>query len=250
MSDAAFWWLLGFAVVATSVVSGVVGMAGGMLLLSIMLLRLEPVVAIPIHAAIQLVSNASRAWFQRKHVAWRPVLLFALPLLPASFLGVYVLRVLPEAVALIAVAAFVIGSLWFPSLFGVLTKPRGDGSRGLLLGGALVGLLSPVLGATGPLLAPFVLALELGPQATIGTLAACQIFQHSSKLLAFGTTGFDFAAYAVPVACLSLAAVLGSAIGARALDRVDARTFKVAVRWVLTLLALKLGVDGAVGLLP
>lgn len=248
MSEAAFWWLLGVLAVGTSIVSGVVGMAGGMLLFSFMLLRLEPLVAIPVHGAVQLVSNASRAWFQRKNVAWRPVLRFALPLLPASLLGVSLLRTLPKAVALVGVASFVLGALWVPRVFGVLTRPRGDPGRGLFVGGALVGLLSPLIGATGPLLAPFVLALELGPPATIGTLAACQIFQHSSKLVAFGATGFDFSAYALPIAGLSVAAVVGSAIGTRALDHVDERTFKVAVRWVLTLLALKLGFDGAVAL--
>lgn len=244
MSDVEFWWLLGVTAVGTSIVSGVVGMAGGMLLLSVMLLRLDPLVAIPVHGVIQLVSNASRAWFQRKHVVWAPVLRFALPLLPASLVGVSLLRALPQGVALVAVSLFVLGTLWLPRAFRALTKPRGDARTGLFLGGALVGLLSPLLGATGPLLAPFVLALELGPQGTIGTLAACQIFQHSSKLLAFGTTGFTFTAYALPLLGLSLAAIVGSAIGTRVLDRVEARTFRVALRAVLTLLALKLGMDG------
>ena len=42
-------------------------MAGGITLLSVMLLFMEPLIAIPIHGAVQLVSNSSRAVIQREH---------------------------------------------------------------------------------------------------------------------------------------------------------------------------------------
>jgi len=58
------------AALATSVLSAVVGMAGGIVLLSVMLLFLDPLVAIPLHGAIQLVSNSSRSLIQREHVRW------------------------------------------------------------------------------------------------------------------------------------------------------------------------------------
>ena len=50
------------AAFATSILSAVVGMAGGITLLAVMLLFLEPLAAIPLHGVIQLVSNSSRAW--------------------------------------------------------------------------------------------------------------------------------------------------------------------------------------------
>ncbi|MDH3212584.1 MAG: hypothetical protein OEM05_08875, partial [Myxococcales bacterium] len=56
------------AALATSVLSAIVGMAGGITLLSVMLLFLEPLVAIPLHGVIQLVSNATRTAIQRRHV--------------------------------------------------------------------------------------------------------------------------------------------------------------------------------------
>ncbi len=79
--DLSYWMELGGVAVLTSVVSGVMGMAGGMLLLAVMLLRLEPAVAIPVHGIVQLVSNGSRAFFLRKHVRWDAVWRFAWPLL-------------------------------------------------------------------------------------------------------------------------------------------------------------------------
>lgn len=247
------WCLLAVVSIATSAVSGVVGMAGGMLLLSAMLLGLDPVTAIPIHGVVQLVSNASRAWFQRKNVCWRVVWRFVLPLLPFGLLGVSLVRAVPSGVLLILVGLFVLGTTFAPAVFAPLTKPRwgqgpnspGRPENGLLFGGALVGFVSPLIGATGTLLAPFILALELGPQQTIGTLAACQSFQHASKLLLFGATGFAFPKYALPMFALCLGAILGSAIGARLLGRVEVQSFKRWVRLVLAFLACKLIFDGA-----
>ena len=117
--------------------------------------------------------------------------------------------------------------------------------RALPVGGALVGFFSTVVGATGPLLGPFVLGLNLGSEGTVATLAACQIFQHGSKVLLFGVTGFSFASFFLPTVCLCVAAVIGSAIGTRLLDRVPERAFRNAVRVVLSLLAVELIVEGA-----
>ena len=52
--------VLAGAALATSILSAVVGMAGGITLLSVMLLFLDPLVAIPLHGAVQLVSNARK----------------------------------------------------------------------------------------------------------------------------------------------------------------------------------------------
>jgi len=95
MPDLSTWALLALVTVATSTVSGVIGLAGGMLLLSALLLVFDPVVAIPLHGAVQLVSNGSRAWFQRPHVRWDAVVRFVWPLLPAGALGLSLLRSIP-----------------------------------------------------------------------------------------------------------------------------------------------------------
>jgi uncharacterized membrane protein YfcA len=230
--------------VGTSAVSGVMGLAGGMLLLSALLQSLDPVVAIPVHGVVQLVSNASRAWFQRAHVRWDAVWRFAWPLLPAGALGLALLRSVPPDVGRLLIGAFVLVATWAPGWLRFGTAAGGDPRRALAWGGALVGFASTSVGATGPLLAPFVLALELGTQATVGTLAACQIFQHLSKIALFGATGFDFAAFALPLLGLCAGSVLGSAVGARLLDRVPERVFRTGVRLLLTALALELALEG------
>jgi uncharacterized membrane protein YfcA len=244
--DLSYWLELAGVAMLTSVVSGVMGMAGGMLLLAVMLLRLEPAVAIPVHGIVQLVSNGSRAVFLRRHVKWNAVWRFAWPLLPAGALGIWLLAYVPASGSRIAIGAFVLASTWLKSFFSI---GKGDGAkRALPVGGVLVGFFSTLVGATGPLLGPFVLALELDSQSIVATLAACQIFQHASKVTLFGLRGFDIAGYLLPCSLLCACAVLGSAIGTRLLDRIPEKQFKLTVRIVLTALALQQLYQGVSGI--
>jgi uncharacterized membrane protein YfcA len=235
--DLSYWLELGAVAVLTSVVSGVMGMAGGMLLLAVMLLKLEPAVAIPVHGIVQLVSNASRAFFLRKYVAWRAVWRFVWPLLPGGALGIWLLGYVPPSASRIAIGLFVLASTWLRSFFSIGKGKAAE--RALPVGGALVGFFSTLVGATGPLLGPFVLALDLGTQGTIATLASCQIFQHASKVLLFGLRGFDLGGYLLPCLALSACAVVGSAIGTRLLDHLPEKAFKISVKIALSALALQ-----------
>ncbi|MEO8179339.1 MAG: TSUP family transporter [Deltaproteobacteria bacterium] len=91
-------------------------MAGGLILLSALLVKLDPVVAVPVHGIVQLVSNASRAWFLRQHVNWRAVLRFDWPLMPAGALGLLLLQRMPAAAGRISLGLFVLVATWLPQV--------------------------------------------------------------------------------------------------------------------------------------
>lgn len=234
-ADLTYWFELGAVTVLTSIVSGIMGMAGGMLLLTVMLLRLEPAVAIPVHGIVQLVANGSRVFFLRRQVAWPAVWRFVWPLLPGAVLGIALLHYVPPGASRVAIGVFVLASTWFTSFFSIRAGKTAE--RALPLGGLLVGFFSTLVGATGPLLGPFILALELGSQGTIATMASCQVFQHGAKVLVFGVRGFDLGLFVVPSLCLCACAVAGSAIGTRLLDRIPQKPFRSMVKLVLTLMA-------------
>lgn len=238
MSDSVFWLAMAVVTFGTSILSGILGMAGGLLLLTVLLLRLEPLVAIPVHGIVQLVSNGSRAWFLRQHVQAKVIALFALPLLPAAALGLWVLGLLDPDIGRMLIGVFVLVATWRPR--APTSAGRSRPERFLPLGGALVGFGSTLVGATGPLLAPFILALGLSPQGTVGTLAACQVFQHATKVVLFGAAGFDFERLLLPSAGLSVCAALGSAVGTSWLERAPREHFERIVRVVLSLLSLQL----------
>ena len=226
---------------ATSILSAIVGMAGGIVLLSVMLLFLEPLVAIPLHGVVQLVSNSSRAWIQRQHVAWDIVGRYAVLLLPMGFVGLFVLQSLAPAVARALIGVFVLVATWAPGLLFLCTHPeRAQRGRRFVALGGVVGVLNLTIGATGPLIAPFFLNLGLPRQGVIGTKAACQTLGHFAKVAIFGITGFAFAAFALPLALLCIAVVAGTWVGSRVLGRVSETWFTRLYKVVLTVVALRL----------
>jgi len=227
--------VLALAAFATATLSAVAGMAGGMTLLAVMLLFLEPLVALPLHGAVQLVSNASRAGFQRRHVAWGVVGRFALLLLPAGFAGLAVARALPPSALRAGIGLFVLAATWLPRR--PPERPRRPGRwRFVGLGGA-AGFLGVIVGATGPLLGPFFLDLGLSRFAVVGTLAACQTAGHAAKLAVFGLGGFAFGAWLPLLALLAGCTVAGTALGTRLLGRLPERAFGVLLRTALTAVA-------------
>jgi len=233
--------ILGLAALLTSMLSAIVGMAGGITLLAVMLLFLEPLTAIPLHGVIQLMSNGSRTWIQRSHVERGIVWRYALPLLPMGILGLAVAESLPPAATRALIGVFVLLATWLPGALLLGTHPeRIDPSRRFLTLGAVVGLVNMAVGATGPLIAPFFLNLGLSRQGLVGTKAACQTVGHMAKVLIFGFAGFAFLPYLPLLALLSGLVVVGTWIGSRLLDRVSEQTFVRLYKGVLTLIALRL----------
>ena len=55
----------------TSMLSGVFGMAGGLVLLWFLLVVFPASTAMAVHGVIQLTANASRAWLSRRFIVWR-----------------------------------------------------------------------------------------------------------------------------------------------------------------------------------
>lgn len=238
------------AALSSSILSAIIGMAGGIVLLSVMLLFLEPLVAIPLHGAIQLVSNGSRAWIQRRHVRGRILAHYSILLVPSGLLGLAVAQSLSPSLARALIGGFVLAATWAPTrlLLGAHPEQVEPRRRFLLLGG-VVGVLNMTVGATGPLIAPFFLNLGLTRQSLVGTKAACQATGHAVKIGVFGVAGFAFAPYLAPLALLSLMVVAGTWIGSRLLERVSELWFTRLYRAVLTLIALRLVLrDGSTAL--
>ncbi len=239
--------VLALAAFLSSLLSAVVGMAGGIVLLATMLLFLEPLVAIPVHGVVQLVSNGSRAWLQRVHVEPWIVWRYALLLLPAGWLGLEIARGLPPAGLSALIGVFVLFATWLPGavLLGTHPERSGPGRRFVVLGG-VAGLLNTTIGAIGPLIAPFFLNLGLTRFQLVGTKAACQLLGHLAKIAIFGIAGFAFGAHWTLLLVLCVLVVVGTAVGTRLLHRVNERGFVVLYKSVLTAIAVYLVVRSGI----
>lgn len=223
----------------TSILSAIVGMAGGIILLTLMLLFYDPLIAIPLHGVVQLVSNSSRAVIQRRHLRWDIIWRYAVLLLPMGFVGIELAQRLPPEATRRLIGAFVLLATWSPSLLLLGTHPeqRDPHKRFFALGGA-VGVLNVTVGATGPLIAPFFLNLGLSRFALIGTKAGCQALGHITKIAIFGVIGFAYSEHLPMLLALCLSVVAGTAVGSRMLHGVGERGFVVLYQTVLTVVAL------------
>ena len=229
------------AALATSTLSAIVGMAGGITLLSVMLLFLPPLAVIPLHGVVQLVSNSSRTVIQRKHLRWDIIARYGVLLLPMGFVGLQLVRHLPEPALKAAIGVFVLIATWLPRFFLLGAHPeRANPKRRFFALGGVVGVLNIAVGATGPLIAPFFLNLGLTRFELIGTKAGCQALGHLVKIAIFGVAGFAFPEYGSLLALLCLAVLVGTWLGSRLLAHVNEVWFVRLYKAVLTLIALRL----------
>src|SRR5437667_12798760 len=74
---------LGLLMVATAFLSGLFGMAGGLILIGVLLTLMPLPTAMVLHAITQMASNGWRAVLWRAHIRWPPVSVYLLCLAPA-----------------------------------------------------------------------------------------------------------------------------------------------------------------------
>ena len=215
---------------ATSVMSGVLGMAGGMILMAI-LVAIAPVsTAMVVHGAVQATSNGSRAWFLREHVAWRvlPAYLVGAAIALAAFV---VLLVVPNAAyVLIIIGVFPWTARLVPRLNGLdVTQPLTAFVCGAVVTGAQL-----FAGASGPLLDVFYLNTPLNRHQIIANKALTQTLGHVLKLVYYGGVLTVPTNVSWPVlATAMLTAVVGARLGTRLLDRLDDQNFRKYSGWVI-----------------
>src|ERR1700674_3633674 len=67
---------LGLLMVGTSFLSGLFGMAGGLILIGVLLTLMPLPTAMVLHAITQMASNGWRAFLWRRPIRWRPGLVY------------------------------------------------------------------------------------------------------------------------------------------------------------------------------
>jgi uncharacterized membrane protein YfcA len=216
------------AVFLTSTLSGVFGMAGGMLLLLLLTARMPLADAMVLQGSAQLVANAVRAALLARHVRYELVLRYVgagvLAVALCGALGI----VVDAGIALIVTGIVGCAEPWFARL----RVPSIEQPHGVLAAGALVSSLHVVSGAPGPVLDAFFAQSSLSRHENVATKALLQCSGHVLKiayfaLLAGGGAQLDLAQGFWPIA---LASVLGTMLGRKILDRVDEAFFRRGTR--------------------
>ena len=235
----------------TSSISAVLGMGGGIILLGIMALIIpEGYIVVALHGIVQLISNLTRSFVFRHHIRNDIVRQY----LPGAILGLS----LSSLIIITLIFFFQVESakdikidflkpligifiLWF--LFGKQHSLKTDQPHFFSVG-ALSGLCTVFIGATGPLIAPFFLKGKLTKENIIANKADCQAISHLGKIplfiLFFEFNYFSELGVLVP---LTIAVFVGTNMGKYVLRFIPEKVFRLLFRGALTIIAIKLIAD-------
>lgn len=198
-------WIFG-AVIVTSAISGVFGMAGGLILMLILAQFVAVAPAMVLHGVTQLVSNGWRAALWRRWIVWRIVGLYALGAAPAILLPVLVAYVPDKATMLILLGAVPYAALALPEAAKLdAARPAHAVACGFFVAGTQL-----LAGVAGPLLDVFFVRSALDRRAVVATKATTQAISHVAKV---GYYGALLAGTAMPGPAVFGAAVLAALIG-------------------------------------
>jgi uncharacterized membrane protein YfcA len=225
---------LGLLMVATAFLSGLFGMAGGLILIGVLLTLMPLPTAMVLHAITQMASNGWRAFLWRRHIRWRPVSVYLIGC--AVALAVWsITRYVPDK----PVALLLLGATPFMArLMPANLKPDPDSVwQGTLYGSICMGLML-MTGVSGPLLDTFFLGGNLDRRGIVATKATCQVASHFVKLIYFGGI-IDQAATLDPIlAAVAIAAsMLGTTLSRRVLEAMSDLQFRTWAWRLITTVA-------------
>jgi uncharacterized membrane protein YfcA len=226
--------ILAISALVTSFISGILGMAGGMILMGILLALVPLPAAMMLHGITQLASNGWRELLWRAEVDWRVFRGYAYGALMALAVFAAVRLVVGKPVALIAMGLTPFVTMWLPERLHLNVERRGHP----LACGIICSALSLTAGVSGPILDIFFVRSKMRRHAVVATKAMTQSFSHLLKIFYFGAVvsllGSDFEAWVGVM--MVLLAFTGTSLSRRVLERMNDASFRRWTRWtVLTL---------------
>lgn len=215
----------------TSMLSGVFGMAGGLVLLWFLLLVFPAGTAMAVHGVIQLTANGSRAWLSRRFIVWPIVAFMALGVLSAAGL-LLLFNYSPNAVSVSLLIGLLPILVWLPKRWFHLNANRASHAFccGIASGG-----LTIAAGVSGPLIDIFFVRSHMDRRQVVATKAMIQVVAHSIKIIFYLGAAMALSAGEWSIVLLAAPfAMLGTQAGNRILHRLTDANFRTWTRWIVT----------------
>ena len=173
---------LSVLMIGTAFLSGIFGMAGGLILIGVLLVVFPLPTAMVLHAVTQMASNGWRATLWWRHIVWKTIAFNVAGSLVSVGLWSIWLYVPDKAMALLmlGLSPFVVRAI--PDKI----MPRTFGPAQVAGTGFVSMMLMLTTGVTGPMLDTMFLRSALERKQIVATKAACQVFSHGFKLVYFG----------------------------------------------------------------
>ena len=242
MPTVLFAAILAVSALVTSFISGILGMAGGMILMGLLLAMMPVPAAMLLHGVTQLASNAWRAFLWRSAVDWRVFRQYAFGALSALAAFAVMQLVVSKPVTLIVMGLTPFITLALPEKLHLNVERRGHS----FACGIVCSALSLTAGVSGPILDVFFVRSRMTRQAVVATKAMTQSFTHMLKIAYFGGVvaigGGDVEPW-IGVMMVALA-IAGTTLSRRVLDRMNDAMFRFWTRWTVMTLGVVYLVQG------
>ena len=213
-------------VVITSFISGILGMAGGMILMGVLLALMPVPAAMMLHGITQMASNGWRAWLWRNEIDWRVFRGTAWGTLAvlAVFSALQLVGSRPVVYLVLGLTPFI--SYLLPASLKLNVDRRGHP----FLCGVVCTILALLAGVSGPLLDVFFLQSKMNRRGVVATKAVSQTFAHLVKIVYFGAllaSAQGSVEWPFALAMVGLA-VVGTTMSRKVLERMSDHDFR---RW-------------------
>jgi uncharacterized membrane protein YfcA len=234
---------LAIGILGTSFLSGIFGMAGGMLLMGLLLAVMPVAAAMALHGITQMASNGWRAVLWRTHVRWPIVACYAAGSLAAAAAFAALAAPPTKGIALLILGLTPFVGLGLPARMRLNVAQPIHG----VVCGAVCMTLQLIAGVSGPILDVFFVQSGLDRRGIVATKAAVQTLGHALKLAYFGALlasgGGELSPFVAAMAIVF--AVAGTQGSRRVLDRIsDTQFLQWSRRLILALSIVYLG-EGA-----
>ncbi|TCH99533.1 sulfite exporter TauE/SafE family protein [Roseococcus sp. SYP-B2431] len=235
--------LLGAVMICTALLSGIFGMAGGLILVGVLLALMPLPEAMALHAITQMGSNGWRAILWIRYVRWRSVGAYLTGSVLATAAWATVQFVPDKPWALLALGATPFLARALPQEM----RPDPDRiSHGLCYGAACM-MLMLVTGVTGPLSDAFFLSTgQQDRRQIVATKAFCQVVSHALKFVYFAALIPNSGSVSVSLAVMGVAcSMIGTTLARRVLDAMTDTSFRKWSRRLITVIGLFYLAQGA-----
>lgn len=225
----------------TSVLSGTFGMAGGMVLMAIMLPLMSLPAAMIVHSSVQMVSNLWRCFLWRRHIMWS--------VLPPYWLGMVIGFSIAAAVSYVPDKAVVLILLGTLPLIAMILRKTVTISITNRYQAALTAVLLTFFHITGGVIGPLLDTLynnaPFTRQQIVSTKAITQSVMHILRLVYYGilipgTMSLSWPAD-VPLSYMPFliaAAIAGTSAAAFILHRMNDIHFKTISYYIITVISV------------
>lgn len=232
-------WIILIAALITACISGIFGMAGGLIFMGVIASLMGVAEAMVVHGAVQGLSNSYRSYLLRSDIRWDILGYELIGAVPSVALLAFIAFV-PEKGVLFLVLGLLPFLLWLPK--GIF---QGDVEKPLhaMFCGFLVMALNLVAGVAGPALDFFFVKTALTRQEVVATKAITMFVSHIVKIGYFGIPMIAVMGMAtLPPLWVFGAAIpavmIGTFVGIQVLKTLSDVGFRSYTRYLVTLVGL------------